>query len=59
MYYGQIEEVADIKKSYHKDSTEALIMAAHEQALSIRLKAGVYGGLSLKVKMGYNTPNII
>lgn len=34
-------------------------MVAHEQALCIRLKAGVYGGLSLKVKMGYNTPNVI
>lgn len=39
MYHRQIEEVADIKKSYQwlekaglKDSTEALIMAAQEQA---------------------------
>lgn len=34
-------------------------MVAHEQALCIILKVGVYGGLSLKVKMGYNTPNVI
>ncbi|CAK6954711.1 zinc-binding domain-containing protein%2C partial [Scomber scombrus] len=44
------EEVADIKKSYQwlektglKDSTEELIVAAQEQALSTRsIKAGVY-----------------
>ena len=50
MYHRQIEEVADIKKSYQwlekaglKDSTEALIMAAQEQALSTRsIKAGIY-----------------
>ncbi len=50
VYHRQIEEVADIKKSYQwlekaglKDSTEALIMAAQEQALSTRsIEAGVY-----------------
>ena len=50
MYHRQIEEVADIQKSYQwldkaglKDSTEALIMAAQEQALSTRsIEAGVY-----------------
>ena len=50
MYHRQIEEVADIKKSYQwlekaglKDSTEALIMAAQEQALSTRsIEAGNY-----------------
>ncbi|KAF7652027.1 hypothetical protein LDENG_00102410 [Lucifuga dentata] len=50
MYYQQIEGVADIMKSYQwlekaglKDSTEALIMAAQEQALSTRsIEAGVY-----------------
>lgn len=41
MYHRQMEEVADIKKSYQslkkaglKDSTEALIMAAQEQVFS-------------------------
>lgn len=41
MYHWQIEQVADIKKSYHrlekvgpKEGTEALIMAAQEHALS-------------------------
>ena len=50
MYHRQIEEVADIKKSYQwlekaglKDSTEALIMAAQEQALSTRsIEVGIY-----------------
>jgi len=50
MYHRQIEEVADIEKSHQwpekaglRDSTEALIMAAQEQALSIRARmAGVY-----------------
>ncbi len=50
MYHRQMEEVADIGKSYQwleraglKDSTEALIIAAQEQALNIRsLGAGVY-----------------
>jgi len=43
MYHQQIEEVTDIEKSYQwlqkaglKDSTEALTMAAREQALSTR-----------------------
>lgn len=46
----QIQEVADIEKYYQllekaglEDSTEALIIAAQEQALSIRsVEAGVY-----------------
>ncbi|XP_015259534.1 PREDICTED: protein NLRC3-like [Cyprinodon variegatus] len=50
VYHRQIEEVADIKKSYLwlekaglKDNTEALIMAAQVQALSTRsIEAGVY-----------------
>ncbi|TWW77705.1 hypothetical protein D4764_12G0010950 [Takifugu flavidus] len=50
MYHQQIEEVADIEKTYQwltkaglKDSTEALIMAAQEQALSTRaIEARVY-----------------
>jgi len=50
MYHRQTEEVNDIEKSCQwleksglKDSTEALIMAAQEQALSIRaIEAGVY-----------------
>ena len=50
MYHQQIEDVADIEKSYQwlekadlKDSTEALIMAAQEQALSTRsIEAGFY-----------------
>lgn len=50
MYHRQIEEVADIEKTYQwlekaglKDSTEALIMAAQEQALNTRsIEAGVY-----------------
>ncbi|TWW67382.1 hypothetical protein D4764_02G0004230 [Takifugu flavidus] len=50
MYHRQIEEVADIEKTYQwltkaglKDSTEALIMAAQEQALSTRaIEARVY-----------------
>ena len=50
MYHQQTEEVADITKSYQwlekaglKDSTEELIMAAQEQALSKRsIRAGVY-----------------
>jgi len=48
MYHWQIEEVADIERSYQwldkagqKDRTEALIMAALRQALSTR-EAGVY-----------------
>ncbi len=49
MYHRQIEEVADIGKSYQwleraglKDSTEALIIAAQEQALNTRsIEAGV------------------
>ena len=48
--HQQIEEVADINKSFQwlekaglKDSTEALIVAAQEQALSTRsIEAGVY-----------------
>lgn len=43
MYHHQIEEVADIKKSYQwlenaglTNSTEALIMAAQEQVISTR-----------------------
>ena len=43
MYHRQIKEVADIRKSYQwlekaglKESTEALFMAAQEQALSTR-----------------------
>ncbi|TWW69211.1 hypothetical protein D4764_18G0000170 [Takifugu flavidus] len=50
MYHRQIEEVADIEKTYQwvtkaglKDSTEALLMAAQEQALSTRaIEARVY-----------------
>ena len=50
MYHRQTEEVNDIEKSCQwleksglKYSTEALIMAAQEQALSIRaIEAGVY-----------------
>ena len=50
MYHRQIEGVADIEKSYQwldkaglTDSTEALIMAAQEQAVSTRsIEAGVY-----------------
>ena len=50
MYHRQIEEVADIRKTYQwlekaglKHSTEALIMTAEEQALNTRsIKAGVY-----------------
>ncbi|TKS64906.1 N-lysine methyltransferase KMT5A [Collichthys lucidus] len=50
MYHRQIEEVADIKKSYQwldnaglTDSTEALIMAAQEQARSTRaIEARIY-----------------
>lgn len=50
MYHSQIEEVADIEKSYQwlgraglKGSTEALTMAVQEQALSIRsVEAGIY-----------------
>ncbi len=50
MYHCQIEEVADIKKSCQwlekaglKDSAEALIMAAQEQALSTTsIEAVVY-----------------
>ncbi|XP_068176488.1 uncharacterized protein [Antennarius striatus] len=50
MYYRQIEEVAGIKKTYQwlnkaglTDSTEALIMAAQEQALSTRaIEANIY-----------------
>ena len=50
MYHRQIEEVADVEKCYQwlqkaglKDSTEALIMAAQEQALNTRAEeAGVY-----------------
>ncbi|TWW61005.1 hypothetical protein D4764_05G0010950 [Takifugu flavidus] len=41
MYHRQIEEAADIEKTYQwlekvglKDSTEALLMAAHDQALN-------------------------
>ena len=43
MYHCQIEEVADIGKTYHwlekaglKDSTEALIIASQDQALNTR-----------------------
>ena len=50
MYHQQIAEVADIRKSYQwlekaglADSTEALILAAQEQALGTRsIEAGVY-----------------
>ena len=50
MYHQQIEEVADIVKTYQwlekaalKDSTEALIMAAQEQALNTRsIEARIY-----------------
>ena len=50
MYHRQIVEVADIRKSYQwlekaglTDSTEALILAAQEQALGTRsIEAGVY-----------------
>ncbi|TWW61002.1 hypothetical protein D4764_05G0010920 [Takifugu flavidus] len=50
MYHRQIEEVADIEKTYQwltkaglKDSTEALLMAVQEQALSTRaIEARVY-----------------
>ncbi|CAJ1059649.1 uncharacterized protein LOC127604228 [Xyrichtys novacula] len=50
MYHRQIAEVADMSKSYQwleraglKDSTEALIMGAQEQALSARaIKAQLY-----------------
>ena len=50
MYRRQIEEVADIEKSYQwlekvglKDSTEALIMATQEQTLCTKaIVAGVY-----------------
>ena len=50
MYHRNITEVAAIKKSYQwldraglKDSTEALIMAAQEQALSTRaIEAQIY-----------------
>ncbi|TWW62315.1 hypothetical protein D4764_04G0009620 [Takifugu flavidus] len=50
MYHRQIEEVADFEKTYQwlekaglKDSTEALLMAAQEQALSTRaIEARVY-----------------
>ena len=50
MYHRQVEEVADIKKTYQwlenaglTDSTEALIMAAQEQALTTRaIEARVY-----------------
>jgi len=48
MYHGKTEDPAAMKKSYRwlekaglKDSTEALIMAAQQQALSIRAEAGV------------------
>ena len=50
MYHRQIVEVADIRKSYQwlekaglTDSTEALILAAQEQAPGTRwIEAGVY-----------------
>ena len=50
MYHQQIEGAADVEKSYQwlgkaglRDSTEALIMAAQEQALSIRsIEVGIY-----------------
>ncbi|KAK7930440.1 hypothetical protein WMY93_006835 [Mugilogobius chulae] len=50
MYHRNITEVADLKKSYQwleraglKDSTEALILAAQEQALSTRaIEAQIY-----------------
>ncbi|TWW67217.1 hypothetical protein D4764_02G0002580 [Takifugu flavidus] len=50
MYHRQIEEVADIEKTYQwltkaglKDGTEAVLMAAQEQALSTRaIEARVY-----------------
>ena len=50
MYHRQISAVADLGKSYQwldkaglKDSTEALIVAAQEQALSTRsVEAGIY-----------------
>ena len=50
MYHRNITEVADLKKSYQwleraglKDSTEALIMAAQEQALNTRaIEAQIY-----------------
>ena len=50
MYHRQIEEVADIEKTYQwlekaglRDSTEALIMAAQEQALGTRaIEAKIY-----------------
>ncbi|XP_051929435.1 uncharacterized protein LOC127605701 [Hippocampus zosterae] len=50
MYHRTITEVADLKKSYQwleraglKDSTEALILAAQEQALSTRaIEAQIY-----------------
>ncbi|CAL9694852.1 unnamed protein product [Knipowitschia caucasica] len=50
MYHRSITEVADLKKSYQwlekaglQDSTEALIMAAQEQALSTRaIEAQIY-----------------
>ena len=50
MYYSKIEEVADIGKTYQclekaglKDSTEALIMVAQEQALNTSsIEARVY-----------------
>ena len=49
MLHRQIEKLADIDKTYHwlemaglRDSTEALIMAAQEQALNTRsIEAGV------------------
>ena len=50
MYHRQIEEVAEIRKTYQwlekaglKASTDALIMAAQKQAINTRsIEAGVY-----------------
>ena len=50
MYHRQMKEVSDMEKTYQwmekaglKDSTEALLMAAQEQALNTRaIEAGVY-----------------
>lgn len=57
MYHGQIEEVADIRRSNQwlehadlKDSTEALITAAQEQVLSTTsIEAGVYRSPRCKI----------
>ena len=60
MYPHQIEEVADIKKTYQclekaglTDSTEALIMVAQEQALSTRAIEDRIGSNQIKSNQFY------